>query len=159
MQAKHVVLSVNGKQCSVAVAPGTALLYVIRNELDLKGTRIGCGEGNCFSCTLLVDGRPQQSCSLTAAAVEGKSIETIEAIRDTELGQSLIASFIAEQAGQCGYCLAGILVSAKALLERQPSPSRNQIIAAIDGHLCRCGAHTRIIRAIEKVASAQGMAG
>ncbi|NJO32142.1 MAG: (2Fe-2S)-binding protein [Rhodospirillales bacterium] len=159
MQAKHVVLSVNGKQCSVAVDPGTPLLYVIRNELDLKATRIGCGEGNCFSCTLLVDGRPQQSCSLTAAEVEGKSIETIEAIRDTELGQSLIASFIAEQAGQCGYCLAGILVSAKALLERQPSPSRNQIIAAIDGHLCRCGAHTRIIRAIEKVAFAQRMAG
>ncbi len=159
MQAKHFVLSINGKQCSVAVDPGTALLYIIRNDLDLKGTRIGCGEGNCFSCTLLVEGRPQQSCSLTAAAVEGKSIETIEAIRDTELGQALIASFITEQAGQCGYCLAGILASAKALLERQPSPSRNQIVAAIDGHLCRCGAHNRIIRAIEKVAFGRRMAG
>lgn len=150
------VLRVNGKPFSVAADPSTALLYVLRNDLGLKGTRAGCAEGHCFSCTVLIDGRPAQACAVSVAAAEGKDVRTVESLEESEAGRSLVASFVQEQAGQCGYCLAGILMSAKALLDNRASPTRNDIITAIDGHLCRCGAHTRILRAIEKAAAARG---
>lgn len=155
MQSPIQVLRVNGKSFSVAVDPATALLYVLRNDLGLKGTRAGCAEGSCFSCTVLIDGRPHQSCAVPVTAAEGKNVQTVESLEESEVGRSLVASFVREQAGQCGYCLAGILMSAKALLDSHAAPTRSDIIAAVDGHLCRCGAHTRILRAIENAALAR----
>ncbi len=152
MRSPAQVLKVNGKLFSVSVEPSTALLYVLRNDLGLKGTRVGCAEGHCFSCTVLIDGRPYQSCAVSVAATEGKNIQTVESLQESDAGRALVASFVREQAGQCGYCLAGILMSARALLDSQASPTRNDIVAAIDRHLCRCGAHTRILRAIENAA-------
>lgn len=148
-----IEINVNGRTFGVQVDPDTPLLYVLRNDLGLKGTRAGCGEGQCMSCTVLLDGRPQTACTLPVGATAGQRIETVESLTCGEASHPLIDSFLEEQAGQCGYCLAGILMRAKALLNRHPSPTRTDIVAAIDGHLCRCGAHVRILRAIEKAAS------
>jgi len=143
---------VNGKALDVRAEPDTPLLYVLRNDLGLKGTRAGCVEGQCMSCTVLIDGRPQTACMVPVSAVAGQSVETVESLAESD--HPLIASFLAEQAGQCGYCLAGILMRAKSLLDRTPAPTRGDIVTALDGHLCRCGAHVRILRAVERAAQA-----
>ena len=149
-----IELNVNGKHVNVAVDPDTPLLYVLRNDLGLRATRAGCGEGQCMSCTVIIDGRAVTSCMEPVGAVAGRAIETVEALSDGSVRHPLVDSFLAEQAGQCGYCIAGILMRAKVLLASNPSPTRADIVAAIDGHLCRCGAHTRMIRAIEQAAAA-----
>ena len=149
-----IELNVNGKHVNVAVDPDTPLLYVLRNDLGLRATRAGCGEGQCMSCTVIIDGRAVTSCMEPVGAVAGRAIETVEALSDGSVRHPLVDSFLAEQAGQCGYCIAGILMRAKVLLAANPSPTRADIVAAIDGHLCRCGAHTRMIRAIEQAAAA-----
>lgn len=141
---------VNGDDVSVAVEGNTPLLLVLRNDLGLRGTRHGCGEGDCGACTVLVDGRPTTSCNTPVESIAGDAVETIEALAEAETPPTLISAVIAEQAGQCGYCLAGILMRAKALLEQNPRPGRAEIAAALDDHLCRCGAHNRIMRAIEQ---------
>jgi len=151
-------LRVNGRPVGVAVDPDAPLLYVLRNDLGLKGTRLGCGEGQCMSCTVLVNGLPQTACTTPVGAVAGGEIETIESLTDGASRHPLIDSFLEQQAGQCGYCLAGLLMRAKALLAKSARPTRDEIVAAIDKHLCRCGAHTRIIRAIEQAAQAGGVA-
>jgi nicotinate dehydrogenase subunit A len=146
----NIELTVNGKPCSVPVAGDTPLLDVLRNHLGLKGSRYGCGLEQCGSCMVLIDGKAEYSCAREIATVAGKSVETVESLAAHPLRQA----FLEEQAGQCGYCLSGILMSAKALLDGNRRPTRAEIITALDPHLCRCGAHPRIMRAVEKAARA-----
>src|SRR6185436_8907856 len=128
------------------------LLSVLRDELALRGTRFGCGTEQCGSCMVLIDGEPAYSCSREVSTVAGKSITTVEDLSSNGALHPLQQAFLDEQAGQCGYCLSGIILSAKALLDRNPKPSRAEIVEALDRHLCRCGAHQRIIRAVERAA-------
>jgi nicotinate dehydrogenase subunit A len=148
-----VVLHVNGRQSEVAADPETPLLYVLRNDLKLKGTRFGCGLGQCGACTVIVDGKAVQSCDVPVSAVAGKRITTIEGIGTLDDPHPLQRAFIAQQAAQCGYCASGIIMAAKALLDANPSPGEAEIRAALERNLCRCGTHVRILRAIRMVAS------
>lgn len=150
---QDIALIVNGGRVRVAVDAVTPLLDVLRNRLDLKGTRYGCGLEQCGSCTVLLDGEPIYACSREIGTVAGRSVTTIEGLGTAAKPHPLQQAFLDEQAGQCGYCLSGILMSAKALLDRNPSPTRADIVAALDRHLCRCGAHPRILRAVEKAAA------
>ena len=145
-----IELTVNGRAVSIPVAGDTPLLDVLRNHLDLKGSRYGCGLEQCGSCMVTIDGKAEYSCAREVASVAGTRVETVESLSAHPLRQA----FLDEQAGQCGYCLSGILMSAKALLDHNVSPSRAEIVTALDGHLCRCGAHPRILRAVEKAAAA-----
>jgi nicotinate dehydrogenase subunit A len=147
-----IALQVNGKAVSVAGDATTPLLDVLRNQLDLKGSRYGCGLEQCGSCMVLLDGEPIYACSREIGTVAGRSITTIEGLGSVAQPHPLQQAFLDEQAGQCGYCLSGLLMSAKALLDSNPSPTRADIVAALDKHLCRCGAHPRILRAVEKAA-------
>ena len=148
-----ITLTVNGKRHAVSAEPETALLYVLRNDLKLKGARFGCGLGQCGACTVLVDGKPVQSCDFPLSAAVGKAITTIEGLApDGEL-HPLQAAFIAEQAAQCGYCVTGIIMAAKALLDANPRPTDAEIRSALKGNLCRCGTHHRILRAIQRAAT------
>ena len=146
--------SVNGKAVSVSPAnDDTPLLNVLRNELGLMGTRFGCGLEQCGCCMVLIDGQPEKCCAKPVSSVAGKSVVTVEGLGTPAHPHPLQQAFIDEQAGQCGYCLAGILISAKALLDKNPSPTRAEIAAALDGNICRCGSHNRIMRAVEKAAA------
>ena len=147
-------LTVNGKPVSVAADEETPLLDVLRNRLGLKGTRFGCGLEQCGTCTVLIDGKPEKSCTKPIWSVAGKAIVTIEGLGTPQRPHPLQQAFLDEQAGQCGYCLAGILLTASALIERNPSPTRADIAAALDGNICRCGTHNRIIRAVQRAAAA-----
>jgi nicotinate dehydrogenase subunit A len=149
-----IALQVNGKAVSVAAEATTPLLDVLRNELDLKGSRYGCGLEQCGSCMVLLDGEPVYACSREIGTLAGRSVTTIEGLGSADRPHPLQQAFLDEQAGQCGYCLSGILMSAKALLDRNPSPTHADIVAALDKHLCRCGAHQRILRAVAKAAAA-----
>jgi nicotinate dehydrogenase subunit A len=147
--------TVNGKAVSVALAnEETPLLDVLRNELGLMGTRFGCGLEQCGSCMVLIDGQPEKCCAKPVWSIAGKSVTTVEGLGTPERPHPLQQAFIDEQAGQCGYCLSGILISAKALIDRNPQPTRGEIAAALDGNICRCGTHNRILRAVEKAAAA-----
>ncbi len=148
-----IELAVNGHAVAVAVDRATPLLDVLRNHLGLKGSRYGCGLEQCGACMVLIDGQAACSCALEIGSVAGRSIVTIEGLGTPEAPHPLQRAFQEEQAGQCGYCLSGIIVSAAALLRRNPSPTRADIVAALDKHLCRCGAHTRIIAAVRKAAA------
>jgi nicotinate dehydrogenase subunit A len=148
-----IELTVNGQTVTVAVAGDTPLLDVLRNHLDLKGSRYGCGLEQCGSCMVLVDGAPVYACAREVGTVAGKHVTTIEGIGSVAHPHPLQVAFLDEQAGQCGYCLSGIIVEAKALLDRNPAPSRTEIAAALDNHLCRCGAHPRILRAVAQAAA------
>ena len=146
--------TVNGKPVSVALDnEETPLLNVLRNELGLMGTRFGCGLEQCGCCTVLIDGVPEKCCAKPVLSVAGKAIVTIEGLGTPERPHPLQQAFLDEQAGQCGYCLSGIIVSAKALLDKNPSPTRAQIAQALDDNICRCGSHNRIMRAVEKAAA------
>lgn len=146
-------LTVNGRTHAVAAEPETALLYVLRNDLKLKGARFGCGMGQCGACTVLVDGKPVQSCDFPLSAAAGKSVTTIEGLARNGILHPLQRAFIDEQAAQCGYCVTGIIMSAKALLDSNPRPSEADVRTALRGNLCRCGTHHRILRAIERAAA------
>jgi nicotinate dehydrogenase subunit A len=150
-----LVLNVNGSDHSVAADPETPLLYVLRNDLKLKGARYGCGLGQCGACTVIIDGKAVQSCDVPVSAAAGKSIVTIEGIGTAGEPHPLQQAFIGEQAVQCGYCISGIIMSAKALLDEHSDATDADIRAALAGHLCRCGTHTRILRAI-RAAAAEG---
>src|ERR1700686_4501501 len=150
MQSTH--LTVNGTSVSVTGDGDTPLLDVLRNHLGLVGTKFGCGEEQCGSCMVLVEGAPEKSCGKALSTVVGKAVVTIEGLGTREHPHPLQEAFLDEQAGQCGYCLAGILISAKALLDKNRSPSRREIAAALDDNICRCGSHPRILRAIEPAA-------
>jgi nicotinate dehydrogenase subunit A len=143
-----IVLNVNGAAREVVADPETPLLYVLRNDLKLKGARYGCGLGQCGACTVIVDGKAVQSCDVPVSAVAGRTVTTIEGIGTAAEPHPLQRAFVREQAAQCGYCVTGIIMSAKALLDANPSPSEAQIREALAGNLCRCGTHTRILRAI-----------
>lgn len=132
--------------------PETPLLYVLRNDLGLKGTRFGCGSGQCGACMVLIGGRPVPSCNLPLSDASGRAITTIEGLASDGEAHPIQRAFLAEQAGQCGYCLSGIIISAKALLDANPRPTDAEIGAALDGNLCRCGTHPRILRAVRAVA-------
>jgi nicotinate dehydrogenase subunit A len=147
-----LVINVNGVEREVAAEPETPLLYVLRNDLKLKGTRFGCGLGQCGACTVIVDGKAVQSCDVPVSAMAGKSITTIEGIGTAEAPHPLQRAFIKHQAGQCGYCLSGIIMSAKALLDAKPKATDADIRGALEGNLCRCGTHTRILAAIRTAA-------
>lgn len=146
-------LNVNGSTVSVTADEDTPLLDVLRNHLGLTGTKFGCGQEQCGCCMVLVDGRPEKSCGKVLSTVAGREVVTIEGLGTRDRPHPLQSAFLDEQAGQCGYCLAGILISAKALLDRNPSPSRLQIAEALDDNICRCGSHNRILRAVERGAA------
>jgi nicotinate dehydrogenase subunit A len=143
-----VTVLVNGQRREVRTEPDTALLYVLRNHLGLKGTRFGCGLGLCGACLVLVDGQAAYSCDMPLGAVRDKEIITVEGLGTPGQPHPVIRALIAEQAAQCGYCLSGVIVAAAALLKRDPDPSAEQVRAALDGNLCRCGSHNRIVRAV-----------
>jgi nicotinate dehydrogenase subunit A len=145
--------TVNGKPVALSADPDTPLLDVLRNHLGLFGTRFGCGIEQCGCCMVLVDGRAVKSCGTALATVAGKAVTTVEGLGTRDHPHPLQQAFLDEQAGQCGYCLAGILVSAKALLDANPAPTRREIALALDDNICRCGSHARIIRAVERAAA------
>lgn len=146
-------LIVNGAQYSVdSWDPEQPLLHVLRNQLGLTGTKFGCGAGQCGSCTVLMDGATARSCVTTVAAAAGRRITTIEGLGTPEAPHPVQAAFIAEQAAQCGYCTCGTVMSAVALLARTPQPDRAQIAQALNGNLCRCGSHDRVLRAVARAA-------
>jgi len=145
------VIKVNGQQHTVDRPPATTLVEVLRDQLGLTGTKVGCGEGTCGTCTVLVDGRPVLSCLTLVAACDGAQVRTVEG--GGELLQELREAFTASDGLQCGYCTPGQLMSAVALLERTPSPTREQIIHGMSGNLCRCGAYAGIVEAVEQVAA------
>jgi nicotinate dehydrogenase subunit A len=145
---RTVALTVNGEPREVTADPDTPLLHVLRAVLDLPGARFGCGLGLCGACFVQVDGRPVPSCDTPLWAVEGKAVTTVEGLdRDGE-PHPVQQAFLDEQAGQCGFCLSGILVSAAALLDRDPRPDEESVAAALDRHLCRCGVQRRMITAV-----------
>jgi len=147
-----ITLTVNGQRRTVAAAPDTPLLYVLRNDLELNGAKFGCGLGQCGSCTVMVDDQAVFSCLTPMLLLEGRRVTTVEGLGSPENPSALQRAFIEEQAAQCGYCIAGMIMRAHALLQRNASPSRSEIIAALEPNLCRCGTHMRIIRAIERAA-------
>ena len=152
--SKAFEFSVNGTAVSVSLDNEEApLLDVLRNELGLKGTRFGCGLGQCGCCMVLIDGAPEKCCTRPVWSVVGKQIVTVEGLGNAARPHPLQQAFLDEQAGQCGYCLAGILISAKALLDKNQKPSRAEIAQALDDNICRCGSHNRIMRAVEKAAT------
>jgi nicotinate dehydrogenase subunit A len=148
-----IVLNVNGAAREVTADPETPLLYVLRNDLKLKGARFGCGLGQCGACTVIVDGKAVQSCDVPVSAVVGKAVTTIEGIGTADEPHPLQRAFVHEQAAQCGYCVSGIIMTAKALLDVNPSPTDTELREALAGNLCRCGTHTRILRAIRSAAA------
>ena len=143
-----VRLTVNGAQHQVACDPDTPLLYVLRNDLGLTAAKFGCGLGLCGACNVLVDGRPVHSCDTPVWSVTGRDIRTLEGLGDSDHPHPLQRSFIREQAAQCGYCIAGMIVTAAALLETTPVVDDAAVREALNGNLCRCGAHNRIVRAV-----------
>ena len=152
--AETFKLRVNGRDCEVRADPNTPLLYILRNDLKLKGTRFGCGEAQCGACNVLLDGNAVPSCDTPLWSVPGHEVTTIEGIGGESGLHPLQQAFIDEQAIQCGYCIDGIIISAVALLQRERDPSDTQIAAALDRNLCRCGTHVRILRAIRAAARA-----
>ena len=141
-------LNVNGIEHEIRAAENTPLLHVLRNQLGLKAAHFGCGTGECGACRVLIDGQAVASCDTPLWAALGKRITTAEGLGDALHPHPLQSAFIAEQAGQCAYCLPGILISAAALLERNATPSESEVRAALDQNLCRCGSHNRIVRAV-----------
>jgi nicotinate dehydrogenase subunit A len=148
-----IAFTVNGEATRVEASETATLLDVLRNHLGLMGTRYGCGLEQCGCCMVLVDGQPAYACTREVGTVADRNVTTIEGLGTPTKPHPLQQAFLDEQAGQCGYCLSGIVMSAKALLDRNPTPSRGDIVAALDRHLCRCGAHQRILRAVERAAA------
>jgi nicotinate dehydrogenase subunit A len=146
----------NGAPVSLETDGTRTLLWVLRTDLELTGTKYGCGEGLCGSCTVLVDGRAVHSCQTPLAAVQGKEVTTIEGLARGGRLDPLQQAFHDEGALQCGYCTPGMILGARALLAANPHPTRDEIVRGMEGHLCRCGAHQRIVAAIEAVSGRRG---
>ena len=147
-----ITLNVNGKSRVVNTDPTTPLLYVLRDDLELNGPRFGCGLSQCGACTVLLDGAAVRSCQLPVSSVQDKSVTTLEGLGSVEHPHVLQKAFVAEQAAQCGFCMNGIIMNAKVLLDKNPNPSVTQIKQALANVLCRCGSHVRVIRAIQRAA-------
>jgi nicotinate dehydrogenase subunit A len=150
--ARDFQLKVNGAARRATVEPDTPLLYILRNDLELNGPRFGCGLSQCGACTVLVDGRPTRSCVLPVSSVGEKSVTTLEGLGSADRPHPLQKAFIEEQAAQCGYCANGMIMTAKALLDRTPQPTEAQVRKALAANLCRCGTHNRIVRAVLRAA-------
>ena len=150
-----ITLQVNGVERRVHADPDTPLLHVLRNDLDLKGTRFGCGSGECGACYVIIEGRAVASCDTPLWSAAGKDIVTVEGLGSDGRLHPLQQAFIDEQAAQCGYCASGIMMSAAALLANNPAPTETEIRAALDKNLCRCGTHNRIVRAVQRAAAAK----
>ena len=148
-----ISFTVNGKAATVEVEPETPLLWVVREHLALTGTKFGCGSGLCGACTVHVDGKAVRSCQISASQAAGKKVTTIEGLSNNN-GHPLQKAWIAEQVPQCGYCQSGQIMQAAALLAKTKKPTREQIVAHMDGNICRCGTYGRIIAAIQKAAGA-----
>ena len=148
-------ISINNSEHDLDVNPESSLLDVLRQNVDLTGAKYGCGEGNCGACTVLVDGEPTRSCITPVGSMVGRKITTVEGLADGEELNSVQKSFVAESAFQCGYCTPGFIVSATALLERNSSPSVPEIKSALSGHICRCGAYVRIVRAVQNASNGE----
>jgi nicotinate dehydrogenase subunit A len=152
-----VTLQVNGAASTFELTdPDTPLLYVLRNDLALTGTKFGCGLGQCGACTVQVDGQAVRSCSMPVSAAVGRQITTIEGLGSPEKPDPVQAAFIAEQAPQCGYCTAGLVMTARAFLQQNRRPTESEVKQALSGNLCRCGSHVRVIRAVMRAAQTTG---
>ena len=149
-----ITLTVNGRQHEVDADPDTPLLYVLRDDLQLNGAKFGCGFGQCGACTVMVDGKAIFSCVIPIALLPARQIKTIEGLGSESAPGVVQRAFIEEQAAQCGYCIAGMVMRAQALLERNPSSTEDQIREAMMPNLCRCGTHMRILRAVQRAAQA-----
>jgi len=149
-----ISLKVNGASHSTPAEPDTPLLYVLRNDLFLAGAKFGCGLAQCGACTVLVDGKATRSCVIPIGTLGNAEITTIEALGTIEKPHPLQKAFIDEQAAQCGYCTSGMIIAAADLLKRNPQPTEAEIRSALNGNLCRCGSHNRVVRAIMRVAQA-----
>jgi nicotinate dehydrogenase subunit A len=154
--AMAISLKVNGATRSVPAEPDTPLLYVLRNDLELNGAKFGCGLAQCGACTVLIDGKAVRSCVTDIGSVANAEITTLEGLGSMEKPHALQRAFIEEQAAQCGYCINGMIMSAKALLDRNPKPTENDVRQALAANLCRCGTHNRIVRAVLRAASEMG---
>jgi len=141
-------LNINGRVHELEIAPDEILADVLRNKLGLHGVRVSCGEGECGSCTILLDGKPVTSCLMLAVQAEGKEITTIEGLSDGEALHPIQEAFIEEQGFQCGFCTPGVILSSKALLETNPAPDADEVAEALTGHVCRCGAYPYIIKSV-----------
>ena len=148
-----ISLQLNGRPVQVDVDPGTPLLYVLRDELKLNGAKFGCGLGQCGACTVMLDGEAVFSCLVPISAVQGRAVKTVEGLGSAEKPGPMQRAFMEEQAAQCGYCIAGMMMRAQALLERNASASEEEIRQALAPNLCRCGTHMRILRAVQRAAS------
>jgi nicotinate dehydrogenase subunit A len=149
---QKITLNVNGQPRSVEVEPDSVLLYALRDNLGLHGPKFGCGLSECGACTVIMEGTAIRSCMMPVSAVGSAKITTLEGLGSIDNPHPLQKAFIEEQAAQCGYCIGGMIMSAKALLDQHPHPSRDDIKQALEGNLCRCGTHMRIVRAIEQAA-------
>src|SRR5450631_2618067 len=149
----RITLKVNGKSRAVEADPSTPLLYVLRDNLELHGPRFGCGLGQCGACTVLVDGNSVRSCMLPASAAQNKSITTLEGLGSVAHPHAIQAAFVEEQAAQCGFCMNGMVMGAKSLLDKNPHPTVAEIKKSLNSYICRCGTHLRVILAIQRVAN------
>jgi nicotinate dehydrogenase subunit A len=152
LRSERVSFRVNGVEQTIEAEPGRSLGDVLRNALNLKGTRFGCGTEQCGACFVLVEGEPAFACTTEVATVAGKSITTVEGLGSAEAPHALQRAFLAEQAAQCGYCTSGMLVAAAALLARTPHPTQDEVRRGLDRNLCRCGSYPRIVRAVMRAA-------
>jgi nicotinate dehydrogenase subunit A len=146
----RIPLKVNGKSSVVEVDPQTPLLYVLRDDLQLNGPKFGCGLAQCGSCTVIMDGNAIRSCATPVSAAQGRTVITLEGLGSTKKLHPVQKAFVDEQAAQCGYCINGMIMTAKALLDKNPRPTDSQIREALAGNLCRCGTHIRILRAVKR---------
>ncbi|MEE6263125.1 (2Fe-2S)-binding protein [Plantactinospora sonchi] len=143
-----ITLTVNGERHQLATDPDATLLHLLRDDLGLRGSRFGCGLGQCGACVVLLDGRPVSACDTPARSAADRTVTTVEGLADGDTPHPVQRAFLTEQAAQCGYCLSGILVRAAALLAEHPQPDEATVAAALDRHLCRCGAQPRMVRAV-----------
>jgi carbon-monoxide dehydrogenase small subunit len=153
-----ISFTLNGKPVEIEVKPWDTAIAVLREQLGLKGTKEGCGIGECGACTILVDGLAVDSCLMPAPKLDGSKVETVEGLRQGDALHPLQEAFLSKGAVQCGYCTPGMLMSAKALLDRSPNPERNELVEALSGNLCRCTGYVQILEAAEEAAKALGKA-
>jgi carbon-monoxide dehydrogenase small subunit len=153
MKKRTIILEVNGEAIELFINPNRTLLEVLRHDLDLTGTKRGCEEGACGACTVLIDGQPFRSCLTLAVEAQGKSIETIEGLKQEDILHPVQEAFVSEGAVQCGFCTPGMVMTAKALLDENPNPTEKEMVAAISGNLCRCTGYYKIKKAIAKAAA------
>jgi nicotinate dehydrogenase subunit A len=146
----RISLAVNGKKQVVDVDPETPLLYILRNDFELNGPKFGCGLGQCGACTVIIDGNAVRSCQVQVTSAQNRPVTTVEGLGSTKKMHRLQQAFVDEQAVQCGYCIPGMIMTSKALLDKNPKPTDGQIKEALAGNLCRCGTHTRILRAVKR---------